>query len=249
MFSIFIKGCREQLHWLCANLQLLTKNWLGPEPEIVVMLDQDCQEVIKTWGPFPHLTYIYVDPWPDRYMHALWAKATADYWTRGDPIILMDCDTIFLRPVALTDFMQGDKIKLPYLPWTRAPGGAIEIWPRVVKESTGLDLAVDYLCARPWPYWRTTFAGARGLIESYRDTNFYAAVYSEAQYDWTRYFTHPFTFCEIETLGLYAATFDSHRYHIDELEKIDWPPGVKDYWSHTDFTPVIQEELAAALTL
>lgn len=249
MFSIFIKGCKEQLHWLCYGLQLLEKNWQAPDPEIVVMLDRDCQEVVKTWGLLPHVDYIYVDPWPDRYMHALWAKATADYWTRGDPIMLLDSDTIFLEKARLEDFMLGDRLKLPYLPWERAPVGAINIWPRVVRESTGLDLPADYLSTRPWPFWRSTFAGARGLVESYRGKNFYAAVYSEARYDWTQYCSHPFTFCEIETLGLYAASFEGRRYHAAELERIGWPAKVKDYWSHTEFTAAIQDELDQALKL
>lgn len=250
MTSFFVKGCRSQLHWLVYCLQLLVKNWRTPETEIVCMLDEDCRDVIATWG-VPNIHYLYVQPWGNPYMHALWCKACADYWTRGDPIIMLDCDTLLVEPAGLNEYMVTDekgftKILLPYLEWKDRgdDGGAQKLWTKVFRESTGLDLDKDYMVSRPWVFARSTYAGARGLVEDYKNQPFYSAVWSNTSYDWTEYAKHPFTFCDLENLGYYAAKFQTGTYWVRDLAAWkDRKDHFKDLWSHTEFTPRLQSEL------
>jgi hypothetical protein len=253
MDSIFIKGCLSQIHWLSYCLRLVDRNWLKPDTEIVVMLDEDCRNVVSQWGKFRHsVFYCYCQPWPDPYMHALWCKATADYWTRGDPIMLMDCDTMLTEPAKLDEYISDGKITLPFLDWRNRgdDGGAYRLWPRVVHESTGLELDRDWMVSRPWIFWRSTFVDARRLVEEHKRLPFYAAVYSSARYDWTRYARHPFTFCDLENLGLAAAIYHPARYAPGNLATL-YAAGRKDkfrdMWSHTHFTPELQAELSQLL--
>lgn len=249
--SIFIKGCRDQLNWLSYCLQFLEKNWLDwQRSDVVVKLDPDCQDVVKDWG-VSGVTYIYEEPWPDRYMHALWSKAIADTYVAGDVILLVDCDTLLTGPTGLGDFMMEDRLALQYLPWEmeRDAGRQVarKLWPRVFKESTGLDLPCDYMVSRPWLFWRSTFAGARSLIEKHKGVPFREAVYSETPFDWRNYPNHPFKFCDLEALGYYAANYEPYRYWVTDLREHLVPEWFKDYWSHTPFTPLLQERLTELL--
>lgn len=244
--SIFVKGCRDQLHWLCYCLQFLEKNWAEwKQSDVVVLLDPDCEEIVKDWGVFAN--YVYEDYWPDRYMHALYSKAIADQYCKGDIILLVDSDTMLTRAASLADFMKGDRLFLSYLLWGREFDAgrkvALNLWPRVVKESTGLDLPVDYMVGRPWLFWRSTFAGARSLVEKHRDMPFKEAVYSEVPFDWTHYPEHPFTFCDLETLGLYAALCEPNKYQMVNFEDHLVPEPFEDLWSHTPFSNELRSRL------
>jgi len=257
MTSFFVKGCRSQLNWLCFCLQFLEKNWRTPDYEVVVMLDEDCRDVIRTWGPIKKTIYIYVMPWPDPYMHALWAKACADYWTRGDPIILLDADTLLTEPAELGDYVVEDdsgltKIILPYLEWRDRgdDGGAHSLWPGVVKRSTGYVLEKDYMVSRPWIFARSTYYGARLMVEQHLDMPFYAAVYSDAPYRWEDYHKHPFSFCDLQNLAFYGAKFQPGTYLVRdliELNKEGRSDKFKDYWSHTPWTSKLVAELDGLL--
>lgn len=239
--DVFIKGCWDQLHWLSYCLQLLQKNWQSPG-RFVVMLDFDCQKTVQKWD-IPRAHYLFGNPWPDPYMHALWCKATADFHTTTDPILLLDCDTMLSEPAQVEDFMEEGKLIIEYLNWHEANAeraAAQRIWPAVVKRSTGLDLDRDYMVSRPWIFWRSTFEGARKLIEHHTKKPFDEAVYSEEFFDWTRYEFHPFTFCDLETLGLYANLHEPDRYSFREKKSysVFW-----DAWSHTHFTPEVRSKL------
>jgi hypothetical protein len=256
--SFFIKGCQTQLNWLCFCLQFLEKNWKTPGYEVVVMLDENCKEVIRTWGEIRNTIYIYAQPWPDPYMHALWAKACADYWTRGDPIILLDCDTLLTEPAELSEYMVEDsrgltRILLPYLEWRDRgdDGGAHSLWPGVVKQSTGYTLEKDYMVSRPWIFARSTFYGARLMVEQHRELPFYAAVYSAAPYKWEEYHKHPFTFCDLENLGYYASHCQTDTYLVRDLKELNNKGRLdhfKDYWSHTPWTAELVDHLDGHLT-
>jgi hypothetical protein len=238
--DLFIKGCLEQLNWLCYCLQFIEKNWQHKDSRIVVVLDRNCEEIVAQWGV--KVQYIFVDPWPDRYMHALWCKATADRYTDAELILLMDSDHLMVNPCGFSDLMHEGKPVIEYLRWGHESRDvARRIWPRIVKESTGLKLPVDYMIKPDWAFWRSTFAGARSLVENHRGKPFDEAVYSEAPYDWTHYEDHPFTFCDLENLALYGASLEGEKYFLWDTEKITYigriprSNPIKDYWSHTPF--------------
>src|ERR1700756_133068 len=91
--GIFVKSFRQDLGWLAYSLQLLEKFWRGPEPQVVVMLDTDCEEIVSQWGlRWPK--YLYVKPWGDQYTFAMAMKACADqFLPEAELILLLDSDT------------------------------------------------------------------------------------------------------------------------------------------------------------
>jgi hypothetical protein len=144
--------------------------------------------------------------------------------------------------------MKEGKPVIEYLRWDHPDREvAHRIWPRVVKESTGLELPVDYMVKPDWMFWRSTFAGARGLVESHSGRTFDSEVYSSATYDWTQYEFHPFTFCDLQNLALYGAQVESEKYFLWDVEKVSRPNSIVDYWSHTPFESV-QPELDRLLS-
>lgn len=238
--DIFIKGCREQLNWLSYCLQFIEKNWQHKDSQIIVMLDRDCTKTVAQWGITA--SYLFVDPWPDGYMHALWCKATADRYTDAELILLMDSDHLMIASCGLPELMKEGKPVIEFFRWEHESREvARRIWPRVVKESTGQDLPVDYMVKPDWLFWRSTFAGARTLVENHSGKTFDSEVYSAASYDWTQYEFHPFTFCDLENLALYGAQFESEKYFLWDTEKIPRPYPIMDYWSHTPFESVRPE--------
>jgi hypothetical protein len=245
--SVFIKGCRDQMHWLCYCLQFMQKNWqCWSATEVVVKLDSDCEDIVKDWG-FKGVSYVFEEPWKDRYMHALWSKACADDYTHNDPIMLLDCDTFLDQPAGLKDYLMDGKLALQYLPWDieRDAGRevAYKLWPRVFLESTGLELPCDYMVSRPWIFWRSTFAGARSLIETHKGLPFKEAVYSEVEFDWRNYPEHPFRFCDLEALGYFAAIHETERYWVTNYHDHLVRDCFKDMWSHTPFTSALRKRL------
>jgi hypothetical protein len=204
------------------------------------MVDRDCADVVAYWEIEAY--YLFVDPWPDRYMHALWCKAYADRHTDAELILLMDSDHLMTEPCSLGNLMSEAKPVIEFLRWEE-PDRAVarRIWPRVVKESTGMELPVDYMVKPDWLFWRSTFAGARSLVERHRGKPFNEAVYSEAIYDWHQYEFHPFTFCDLQNLALYGDLFESEKYFLWDCRKQSRPNPIKDYWSHTPFKDVQPE--------
>jgi hypothetical protein len=223
------------------------------------MLDEDCRDVIQTWGKIRNTIYIYCQPWPDPYMHALWAKANADMFTRGDPILLIDCDTILIEPASLSDYIVEDKqgltkILLPYLEWRDRgdKGVAEQLWTEVVFRSTGHKLNRDYMVSRPWLFARSTFYGARVMVEQHTGLPFYAATYSREPFNHHNYLKHPFTFCDLENLGYYAAKFQQDTYwlrNLKQMEKEGRKDKFKDYWSHTPWTVELTAHLDSHLAV
>jgi hypothetical protein len=210
------------------------------------MLDHDCADVVSQWDV--KARYIFVDPWPDGYMHALWCKATADRHTDAELILLLDSDHLMIAPCNLCDLMKEGKPVIEYLSWDHPDRDvARRIWPRVVRESTGLELPFDYMVKPDWMFWRSTFAGARTLVENHSGKTFDSEVYSGAHYDWTQYEFHPFTFCDLENLALYGAQFETEKYYLWDSSKQSRPNSIKDYWSHTPFESV-QPELDRLLS-
>jgi hypothetical protein len=255
--SIFVKGCKSQLHWLCYNLQFLERNWTTPDTEVVVMLDEDCRDVVSTWGPLKNVIYCYGEPWPNRYMHALWCKANADLFTRGDPIVLLDCDILMIKQGGLGDYLVTapdgfNKIILPVLDWKdRGDGGIAEkLWTKIFTDSTGYVLDRDYMVSHPWVFTRSTFYGARLLVEEHRNMPFYAATYSRETFDHRGYLDHPFTFCDLENFGFYAANYQSGTYWVrdwHQMHQEGYQKKFEDQWSHSDFTKEVQDRLNGLL--
>jgi hypothetical protein len=234
--GIFAKSFRDDLGWLAYSLQLLEKFWRGEPPEVMVMLDQDCEEITSRWGlRWPK--YLYVEPWKDGYSHAMAMKTCADQFLPDcDLIMLLDSDTMLTGPCSMADITIDGLPVIEFRLWNdNDPRLATsrQVWQSVSLASTGLELAVDFMVSVPRLYWRSTFALARDVVEQHHQKPFLEALRSDHPYDWHAFMEHPKTFCENQTLSMIATLMETSRYMIRNPDLAGWfKTPFRQYWSH-----------------
>jgi len=243
--GLFCKSCVKDLAWLKQAIRSIQTNWKHPwqDTQWVIAMDSEAylspgmQELDRR-----HIEFRYVEPWPDRYTHAMAMKACADLFCHDAEIILVfDSDMVLSRPTDLTDLLRlgNGRPALMFEHWhserdpaTRAM--AQMVWGAASIRSTGIVLDRDWMVCPTWLFWPSTFAGARGLVEVHHKMPFLQAVYSKMVYDYRLFPSHPMTFCDIENLGIYASKFEPHRYEITQMGLTDFDGVVVQRWSYGD---------------
>src|SRR5260221_1663436 len=99
--DVVIVSRRKDLVWLVYALQLWNKNWKEHGSKIIVRLEEDCREIVDTWGC--QATYRYVKPWPDTYTFQMYQKMVADDYSDADLLLMADSDLMLLSPISLSD--------------------------------------------------------------------------------------------------------------------------------------------------
>ena len=237
--GLFCKSCKEDLPWLAQAIKSFQSNWLHPwdRTQWVLAMDAAAYESLIQHGiDLAHVDVRYVEPWPDRYAHAMAMKACADiFCDEANLILIFDSDMILSKPTGLADLMVAGKPPLCFEHWSCERDADIRrvaksVWGGASIRSTGCELDRDWMVSPAWIFWPSTLKGARRLVELHRKLPFLQAVYSRAIYDWRNFTLHPMTFCDIENLGLYASRFESDKYSIMELK--DYRSPVTQFWSH-----------------
>ena len=219
-------------------MQLLYKHFRGAFGCHVVA-EEDCKDVIDTWG-LP-VTYHYIKPWADGYHHAMYRKLLMDTLSEADLIMLLDSDHILLEPIYLEDLLADGKPIVHFRDWDDDRNDAAlavsrQQWAPPTERCMGIPLDRDYMIRAPFIFWRSTFAGVRQRIEDVTGLPLHDVCYSDIPYDYRNFLQHPKRFCDYQCLGLYAAKFEPNRYNVQH-----WIPGThwpfRTYWSHGDLTP------------
>src|SRR5215469_5008456 len=63
--DVIVKTWWNDLCWVSYALKFLLKNWKEPNSNFIVLADENCHKVIKTWGFPSSVKYYYFRPWPD----------------------------------------------------------------------------------------------------------------------------------------------------------------------------------------
>lgn len=247
--GLFCKTFKPDLDWLYFGLSSIKRNWSYEPTEILVVAEPDCEPEISRWK-LSQVRTVYVKPWADGYCHAMAMKMTADiFMPEADLILLFDSDMILTKPTSLPDLLVNEMPTLYYDDWhsdldpmTRQVSK--KVWAPAVYKSTGYTLQVDWMVSPLWLFWRSTFAGARGLIEYRTGMPFLQAVYSAHPYDWKAFMSHPITFCDMQTLGLYANEFEPHVYNIKK-RTADMSSPILQNWSHQPIEEVKSQLLTS----
>lgn len=235
--GLFCKTCKLDLDWLYFGLNSFKKNWShGDTTQIVVVADLNCEPELSKWD-LTGVSVLYLKPWADGYSHAMAMKMCADiFMPNADMILMFDSDMILTRPTSLADLLVDDKPTIYYDPWdsnldpeTRA--SSRKVWLPAVQRTTGRTLDVDWMVSPLWLFWWSTFVGARSIIEEHTRLPFLQAVYSSHPYDWTQFMSHPVSFCDMQTLGLYASQFERGMYNFKQKTPTTDLP-VQQFWSH-----------------
>jgi hypothetical protein len=250
--GFFMKTFRGDLKLARYALELLHLHWQSEHPpEVVVMLDEDCRELVMDWN-FPFIRYEFVEPWPDGYCHAMAMKACADlFMLKSDPIFLLDADTMLRERSSAERLMPGGRPVLVYQRWPdrdQVNRVAREIWVPAIARSSGLALSADWMVHPERLYWRSTFAFARELVEYHCRRKFLEAVRSDCPYDWHRFSEHPMTLCENEMLPMVGAMLEPQRYDIRRLEEANFAGGFTQIWSHAPLDGMLDDLLRSTAT-
>jgi hypothetical protein len=231
--SIVYVSYRPDLIWLVHSLQLLFQHLKG-DYEVIVRLDENCREVVKEWGV--PAKYIFLSHcWPDGYTHAMYQKMIADDCISSDTDIiwLLDSDHMLLREAHVNEFFFDGKPIIHYAEFIDLPEEYARVaqakWKEPTERALGIPLDREYMITPPMAFWPDTLRSTRQRIVDYNRVSFIDFAYSDRPFKAETFLEHPMTLCDYETLGLYAATFESIRYAVRPVPK-EWP--FKVYWSH-----------------
>lgn len=247
--GLFVKTFKPDLDWLYFGLSSFKRNFSYENSTILVVAEPDCEPEISRWK-LSQVRTVYVRPWPDGYCHAMAMKMCADvFMPEAALILLFDSDMFLTRPTSLADLLTNELPTIYYDDWhsdldpmTRLVSK--KVWSPAVFKSTGRTLEVDWMVNPCWLFWRTTFYGARKLIENHTQMPFLQAVYSAHVYDWHAFLSHPVTFCDMQTLGLYASEFEQHLYNL-KRRTADMSSPIVQNWSHQPIEEVKSQLLTS----
>jgi hypothetical protein len=235
--SIVYVSYRRDLIWLVHSLQLLFKNLKG-DFQVVVRLDADCHEVVKEWGLPVRYRYLH-HTWPDGYAHAMYQKMIADDYVDWDTdvIWLLDSDHMLMRPAHLEEFFSDGKPIIHCAEFNDLPADYARVaqakWREPTERALGIPLDREYMITPPMAFYPDTFRSVRQRITAINNTSLIDFAYSDVPFKAEDFMDHKMTICDYETLGLYAATYEAHRYAVRPVPKEAWPFRV--YWSHGSF--------------
>lgn len=236
--TIVYVSYRKDLIWLVHSLQLLFK-YLKGDFKVVVRLDADCHPIVKEWGVPVRYCYLH-HPWPDGYSHAMYQKMIADDYVDWDTdvIWLLDSDHMLMHEAHVDQFFSDGKPIVHYAQWDELPPDYARVaqvkWCEPTQRAIGIPLDRDYMITPPMAFYPDTFRSVRQRITSINAKSLIDFAYSDVPFKAANFMDHPMTICDYETLGLYAASFESDRYAIRPVPK-EWP--FKVFWSHGDFPP------------
>jgi hypothetical protein len=214
--SIFIKSWLQDLEWLAYALRFLECHWMDEEPEIVIVLDENCRGEFDPSAFAFDLNVYYRVPWPDGYCHAMFIKTLADHFCTSNYILLMDSDCMLLEPIyfrelfveperPLIGFVRYDEhlALFPHSPWKK-------VTERLIKEKA----THHYMSRSPILYHRETFEGMRNWIAELHNRYYDAVVYSDKEFNPLKFGEHPITLMDYDLLGTYANRFELERYQF-----------------------------------
>jgi hypothetical protein len=233
----------KDLIWLVHSLQLLFK-YLKGDFNVVVRLDENCRGVVREWGV--PARYVFLNRvWPDGYTHAMYQKMIADDYVDWDTSViwLMDSDHMLTRETHVEELFHNGKAIIHCAEWDQTDQlskVARLKWAPPTERALGVPLSLNYMLVPPMAFYPDTFRSCRQRITALNGTSFIDFAYSDVPFNPRNFMEHPMKLCDYETLGLYAAVFESHRYALRPVPA-DWP--FKVYWSHGPFPPELGELL------
>jgi hypothetical protein len=230
----FCKTFRDDFDFFRLALASFRENLKEPA-QFTVVLDRDCQELAHNEPLLDGVQVFFIDPWPDKYAHAMAMKACADLFTECDLILLFDSDMMLTKQVELSDLMVDGKPAIYFGEWNDLNPERVvarQVWGPASVRSLGLELDRDYMVAPLWLFHASTFRNARQMVEKKAHKPFLYAVYSDHVYDWRKFLDHPMSFCDIENLGMAAYTYEYLFYRWIKIDGIRPQLPVKQHWSH-----------------
>jgi hypothetical protein len=221
--SIFIKSWLQDLEWLAYALRFLECHWMEEEPQISIVLDEDCRGEFDPNAFALDLNVYYRVPWPDGYCHAMWIKTLADHFCTGDYILLMDSDCMLLEPFHWEDLADGQQPRLGYVDYSEHTAlFPHSPWKKVTERLTKAKAIRHYMSRSPILYHRDTFEGMRDWLAQMHERYYDSLVYSDKEFNPIKFADHPITLMDYDLLGAYADRYQREKYQF--IHEFKMPP-------------------------
>jgi hypothetical protein len=248
--DVVVKTWMNDLCWTAYCLQFLNRNWREPDSNIILIANEDCEPVIKTWG-IQNLRPFYLRPWGDTYNFHMYATMLIDDFTDADIVAIYDSDIMLVEPTRASDLLENDKPIIytrdaERLHRSNADEVHHDIWFPVTESFLGVQQTKSYMQAFPFTYRTDLFRKVRNLITLRTGKGVMESLHAPGRFHTANFLTHKFTFCDYEVLGMYAHLHEPSRYVFKEAP--EWPPTrTKHYHSWSQWNDQTRAELDAML--
>lgn len=229
MVSVFIRTFRGDICWLEHCLQSIHRNLRGWD-EIIVCIPE---------GQEHHLAHLTTErklvcpAWKDDYIGQQVAKLQAHRAAKGDLILFVDSDLVFLPGADVRDLLKDGKPVIGKERYAKPRYPAVRKWQPVVTKLFGVEPEWEYmgLNASARLFRRATL---EAFERRFPDIEAYAR----------RQPRHKFS--EYNFLGFFAEQAEPENYEFVDIHAQN-PPVMKarQFWSWGGITPAVRAELSA----
>jgi len=212
---------RHDLEWLQWSLASVKKNFSGFRKIVGVAPVQDHDVFEK----IPGVEWHFIPDWPGRgYFWQQWVKLQAWKYSDADYICHVDSDVMFIAPVKLAEFFDGD---LPCWMWQSYLQLPADVpWQKPTEHYSGFSCSREFMRAFPFIVNRETHQ----LAESRLVDKFQALA--------EHIIKNASAFSEFNYMGAVAFFLQNKLYSWFDTGTGVWPEAfrrVRQHWSHDDW--------------
>jgi FkbM family methyltransferase len=238
--DVVVKTWWGDLCWLSYALKFLYKNWKEPNSNFIVLADENCKSVLKTWGFPSSVRYFYFKPWPDGNGFQQYLTLLCDNVSDADLFAIWDSDIMLTEPMQASDHMIDGKPIIWFDPNYTA---GKQKWGPIMRHWLGATPEADYMQRFPFLYRASTLANVRRMITHWTGQGLEESLYSDTPYSPATFGTHPFKFCEHNVIGFYAWLFESDQYAFCNVHEHTWHQRYRHYHSWSQWSAERMKEL------
>src|SRR5215469_11704723 len=237
--DVIVKTWWNDLCWVSYALKFLLKNWKEPNSNFIVLADENCHKVIKTWGFPSSVKYYYFRPWPDGNGFQQYLTFLSDHVSDADFFAIFDSDIMLIEPMQVSDHMIDGK---PIIWFNRydsfsTPSDMEKVWGPVTERWLGVKPYADYMVRFPFLYRASTIANVRRFITAKTGHGLEDSLYSTTPYKPENFFSHPFKLSEHNLIGFYAQLHEADQYAFCDIEGTSpWQQRYRHYHSWTQWS-------------
>lgn len=225
--AILIKSYSGDFEWLAACLRSIQKFGTGFQEIVVVIPDTDNLD---------HLTaerVVKVSERGDGYMFQQVVKLHADRYTDADFVLIVDSDSLFIKPFTPATFMEGDRPIWIHKPWEDLEDYIRVAWHDVMLKCVGEAPTQEFMPRIPQMIPRWAFQAFHNFMVAKHAVETEHYILSQPER----------CFSEFNCLGFYLWLRHHDRFVWINSSELIPPAVVRQFWSWGGMTDEIRKEI------
>jgi hypothetical protein len=227
MVTIFIRTYKRDVAWLDYCLQSIQKNLKGWD-EIVVCIPEGQEHHLR----FAKDVRIVTSPvFPNDYVGQQVSKLLCHHYIKGDMVLIVDSDLIFLPGASVQDYLENGKPRILTCKWSVPPDKIAIKWRPIIGKLLGKEPPCSFMKGH----------GARLFLKSTLQSfsahfpNIEAYARKQPRKE----------FSEFQFLGFFLYLNEPQNYHLLELTESPMPQyHTRQFWNVDGITKLTVDELA-----